>query len=134
MLETPKGFFYLDHRTVDGKYNIITDTHVTPANVHDSIPYLDWLDTLTEKFGFDVERVGLDADYFTASIYKGLFDRDIYGVISYRSSRIILKAIFEKVNSNIIHKLILILILIPALKVRNLGIVQLTVTATRVCF
>lgn len=32
----PKGFFYLDHRTVDAKHAIITDTHVTPANVHDS--------------------------------------------------------------------------------------------------
>jgi len=36
----PKGFFYLDHRTVDGRHAIITDTHVTPANVHDSVPYL----------------------------------------------------------------------------------------------
>lgn len=40
----PKGFFYLDHRTVDGKLGIITDTHTTPANVHDSIVYLDRLD------------------------------------------------------------------------------------------
>ena len=31
----PKGFFYLDHRTVDGRLGIITDTHATPANVHD---------------------------------------------------------------------------------------------------
>ncbi len=35
----PKGFFYLDHRTVDGSHNIITDSHVTPAIVHDSRPY-----------------------------------------------------------------------------------------------
>lgn len=39
-----KGFFYLDHRTVDGRFAIITDTHVTPANVHGSIPYLGRLD------------------------------------------------------------------------------------------
>ena len=32
----PEGFFYLDHRTVDGKFNIITDTFVTTGNVHDS--------------------------------------------------------------------------------------------------
>ena len=31
----PEGFFYLDHRTVDGKCNIITDVYVTPGNVHD---------------------------------------------------------------------------------------------------
>ena len=27
----PTGFFYLDHRTVDDKHNIITDVHVTPC-------------------------------------------------------------------------------------------------------
>ncbi|OWA35552.1 hypothetical protein B9G55_13030 [Saccharibacillus sp. O16] len=36
----PEGFFYLDHRTVDGKYNVITDVYVTAGNVHDSVPYL----------------------------------------------------------------------------------------------
>ena len=36
----PKGFFYLDHRTMDGKHGIITDTFVTPGNVHDSQPYI----------------------------------------------------------------------------------------------
>src|SRR5664279_851478 len=36
----PKGFFYLDHRTVDGRLGIITDTYATPANIHDSIVYL----------------------------------------------------------------------------------------------
>ena len=40
----PKGFFYLDQRTVDGQLGIITDTHLTPANVHDSIVYLERLD------------------------------------------------------------------------------------------
>ncbi|KZM37307.1 transposase, partial [Marinomonas sp. SBI8L] len=33
--QKPKGFFYLDHRTVDSKVNIITDVHVTSGNVHD---------------------------------------------------------------------------------------------------
>lgn len=80
----PKGFFYLDHRTVDLKYSIITDTHVTPANVHDSIPYLKRLDRQRERFGFKTEAVGLDAGYFTPGICKGLEDRDIYGVIGYR--------------------------------------------------
>jgi len=80
----PKGFFFLDHRTVDGKCNIITDVHVTPGNVHDSIPYLARLDRQKERFNFDVQSVGLDAGYFTASICKGLEDRNLYGVISYR--------------------------------------------------
>lgn len=79
----PKGFFYLDHRTVDGKHNIITDSYVTPASVHDSIPYLERLDRQREQFGFAVAAVGLDAGYNTAAICKGLEDRHIYGVIGY---------------------------------------------------
>lgn len=79
----PKGFFYLDHRTVDGKHAIITDSFVTPGNVHDSIPYLSRLDRQRERFGFDVRAVGLDAGYFTAGICKGLEDRGIEGVIGY---------------------------------------------------
>lgn len=80
----PEGFFYLDHRTVDSRYNIITDTHVTAGNVHDSVPYLERLDRQQERFGLAVESVGLDAGYFTAGICKGLEERNIYGVIAYR--------------------------------------------------
>jgi transposase len=79
----PEGFCYLDHRTVDGKYSIITDVHVTPGNVHDSVPYLDRLDRQRERFGFEVENVGLDAGYFTSHICKGLVDRGIYGAMPY---------------------------------------------------
>lgn len=80
----PKGFFYLDHRTVDGKLGIITDTHATPANVHDSIPYLERLDRQRDRFGLDVQAVGLDAGYATAGIARGLEERDIKGVTGYR--------------------------------------------------
>jgi hypothetical protein len=83
----PKGFYYLDHRTVDGKFSIITDTHVTAGNQHDSIPYLERLDYQVNKFGFKVESVGLDAGYSTASICKGLVEREIYGVIGYNRPR-----------------------------------------------
>jgi len=79
----PKGFFYLDHRSVDGLHNIITDSYVTPASVHDSIPYLARLDRQRERFGLPVEAVGLDAGYDTAAICKGLEERKIYGVIGY---------------------------------------------------
>jgi transposase len=80
----PKGFFYLDHRTVDGRLGIITDTYATPANVHDSIVYLGRLDRQRERFGFDVGAVGLDAGYATSGIAKGLAERGIPGVIGYR--------------------------------------------------
>jgi transposase len=80
----PEGFFYLDHRTVDSKYNIITDVHVTPGNVNDVDPYLDRLDTQIKKFGFNVKYVGLDAGYFTNVICKGIADRSITSAIATR--------------------------------------------------
>lgn len=80
----PTGFFYLDHRTVDGTHALITDIHVTPANLHDSVPYLGRLDRMRDRFGFDVAAAGLDAGYFTSAICKGLEERGIYGVIGYR--------------------------------------------------
>ncbi|WP_332699507.1 IS1182 family transposase [Halalkalibacter lacteus] len=80
----PEGFFYLDHRTTDFKYNIITDVHVTPGNVHDSRPYLARLDRQRERFGFKLEAVGLDAGYLTMPICHGLEQRKIMGVIAHR--------------------------------------------------
>jgi len=56
----PKGFFYLDHRTVDGRLGIITDTFATPANVHDSVVYLARLDRQCARFGFAPAAVGLE--------------------------------------------------------------------------
>ncbi|GIN19130.1 hypothetical protein J1TS3_02640 [Siminovitchia fordii] len=66
-------FCYLDHRTTDMKFNIITDAFVTPGNVHDSVPYLERLDRQLKRFGFEVEAVALDSGYLTNPIYKGLF-------------------------------------------------------------
>lgn len=79
----PKGFFYLDHRTVDGKHAIITDTHVTNV-VHDSQPYLARLDRQIQRFGFAVQSVGLDAGYFTPTVCQGLEERTIEAVMGYR--------------------------------------------------
>lgn len=81
----PTGFFYLDHRTVDSKLGIITDTYATPASINDSIPYLARLDRQRQRFAaLDVRAVGLDAGYATAGIAKGLEDRGILGVTGYR--------------------------------------------------
>ena len=77
-------FCYLDHRTTDMKYNIITDVFVTPGNVHDSVPYLSRLDRQVQRFGFNVEAVALDSGYLTNYICKGLSDRNIFGVIAHR--------------------------------------------------
>ncbi len=91
----PEGFFYLDHRTVDGKYNVITDVHVTAGNVHDSVPYLTRLDRQRERFSFQVEAVALDAGYLTNPICRGLEERQIYGVIAHRRFQSV-KGLFPK--------------------------------------
>jgi hypothetical protein len=80
----PEGFFYLDHRTTDLRFNIITDVHVTPGNVHDSMPYVSRLDRQIERFKFKVEAVALDAGHLTNPICKALADRNIFGVIAHR--------------------------------------------------
>jgi len=80
----PKGFFYLEHRTVDAENNIITGVNVTPGNINDATPYLKILDEQIKKYDFDIKFVGLDAGYFTAPICKGLDDRNIQGAIGYR--------------------------------------------------
>ncbi|WHY70205.1 IS1182 family transposase [Fictibacillus enclensis] len=77
-------FCYLDHRTTDMKFNIITDAYVTPGNVHDSVPYLSRLDRQIERFQLGVEAVALDSGYLTTPICKGLYDRTIFGVIAHR--------------------------------------------------
>lgn len=82
--QKPQGFFYLDHRTVDGKYNLIVDTHITPGNVNDSQPYIARLDTTLDKFKLNPITVGLDAGYFTAPVAHLLEERQIAGVFGYR--------------------------------------------------
>ncbi|KFK92266.1 MULTISPECIES: IS1182 family transposase [unclassified Serratia (in: enterobacteria)] len=78
----PKGFFYLDHRTVDGKHGIIIDTHVTPGNVHDSQPFIGRLERQVARFA--LEPVAVDAGYFTAAVCHLTQERGIALVPGYR--------------------------------------------------
>lgn len=82
--QKPEGFFYLDHRTVDGKHNIITDTHVTPGNINDARPYLERLDRQCGRFKLKPLVAALDAGYNTAGVCHGLVERDIEGVVAYK--------------------------------------------------
>ncbi|MNC12218.1 Transposase DDE domain protein [compost metagenome] len=68
----PEGFFYLDHRTVDHKFNMITDVYVTPGNVNDSTVYMERLNRQLETFGFSdtLEAIALDSGYMTPYICK----------------------------------------------------------------
>lgn len=82
--EKPKGFFYLDHRTVDGDYNIIIDTHITPGNVHDAQPFITRIDKIKATFNISPIFAGVDAGYATAPVCYALETREIIGVIGYR--------------------------------------------------
>lgn len=79
-----KGFMYLDHRTVDSKCNIIVDCHITKGNVHDSKPYIERMEHIKKKFGFNIKEVGVDSGYDTLEIKKYFEDNKIFGVIAYR--------------------------------------------------
>ncbi|MGM3189966.1 IS1182 family transposase [Dickeya dadantii subsp. dieffenbachiae] len=80
----PQGFFYLDHRTVDGKHGIITDTHVTPGNVHDSQPYIGRLERQIARFGLEPVAAGVDAGYFTAAVCRLTQEMGVALVPGYR--------------------------------------------------
>lgn len=80
----PKGFFYLDHRTVDSKANIITDVYVTPGNTNDVKPYIERLKLQIEKFQMQVKAVGLDAGYNVSNICKQLHEMGIQAAMGRR--------------------------------------------------
>lgn len=80
-----KGFMYLEHRTVNGKCNIITDSYVTKGNVHDSVVCEERLEYQKEKLDLKINKVGLDSGYDTIEIKKYFEKNDIFGVIQYRS-------------------------------------------------
>ena len=80
-----KGFMYLEHRTVNGKCNIITDAYVTKGNIHDSVVCEDRLEYQKNKLNLNINKVGLDSGYDTLDIKKYFEKENIFGVIQYRS-------------------------------------------------
>jgi len=80
-----KGFMYLEHRTVNGKCNIITDAYVTKGNLHDSVVCTERLEYQKNKLNLNINKVGLDSGYDTYEIKKYFEDNDIFGVVQYRS-------------------------------------------------
>ena len=79
-----KGFMYLEHRTVNGKCNIITDSHVTKGNIHDSVVCTDRLEYQKNKLNLEINKVGLDSGYDNYDIKKYFEENQIFGVIQYR--------------------------------------------------
>lgn len=84
----PEGFFYLDHRTVDPRFNIITDVFMTPGNVNDSVVYIERLKRQIETFGFakTLEAVALDSGYMTPYICEQTCRMKLFAAIAERKA------------------------------------------------
>ena len=80
----PEGFYYLEHRTVDGKANIILDSHVTPGNVHDSQPFIERVKSIEMRYGLWPQAFALDAGYISNEISHFFVSNQIYGVLGYK--------------------------------------------------
>ena len=80
----PEGFYYLEHRTVDGKANVIIDSHVTPGNVHDTQPFIERVHSIHQRFGFWPKVFALDAGYVSNAISHFLVSNNIYAVFGYK--------------------------------------------------
>lgn len=99
--DKPEVFAYLDHRTVDVKYNIITDVFVTAGTANDSSVYFQRLQRQMDTFGFSktIEGVALDAGYMTPNICKKLVDANITAYIGQgkkaESERVLPKSQFK---------------------------------------
>jgi IS5 family transposase len=68
----PKGFHYLAHTTIDAKHGIITDIHVTPANINDHEPFTARLRAQQEKFDLPIQKVGADKGYDRSPVHHAL--------------------------------------------------------------
>lgn len=84
--EKEKGFMYLDHRTVDGRHNIIIDTYITPGNVHDSVPIIERLKYIEENI-LPFNQIALDSGYYNLELMKYLEENEKFSVIAHRRYR-----------------------------------------------
>lgn len=78
----PKGFHYLNHTSLDVEHGIITDIHVTAANINDFQPYVDRIKRQEEKLGLKINKVGADKGYDYPEVHYGLAKRDVIGYIA----------------------------------------------------
>ncbi|MDF2651514.1 MAG: hypothetical protein K0Q73_7319 [Paenibacillus sp.] len=78
----PKGFHYLAHTTFDTKHGIITDIHVTPANMNDHEPFAARLKEQKRKFNLPIQKVGADKGYDRSPVHHALEKLEIEGYIT----------------------------------------------------
>lgn len=78
----PRGYHYLAHTSIDTKYGIITDIHVTPANVNDHEPFTARLKVQKEKFNLQIQKVGADKGYDRSPVHHALEKLGIEGYVA----------------------------------------------------
>lgn len=80
----PDGFHYSEHRTVDSRYNIIVNTHITPANINDTDAIPVTLKQIQQRLGKLPFYMELDAGYHNAAVAHQLAENGIQAVLGYR--------------------------------------------------
>jgi transposase len=83
-MNKPDGFHYLEHRTVDAKRNVITNVHVTAANVNDTEPIPEIAPELKNRLGYLPLFMGLDAGYHSAAVCREFLLRGVTVVVGRR--------------------------------------------------
>jgi Transposase and inactivated derivatives len=83
----PEGFHYLEHRTVDHKFGIITDVHITSGTVNEPVVYIDRLQRQIRTFGFtELEAIALDSGYLTPYVCKKTIGMNLFATIANRKT------------------------------------------------
>lgn len=73
----PTGPYYLSHQSIDPAHGIIVDVAVTPGNTNDSSPYLERIEYMRGRMGFNIKAAGADSAYGTSLICRSLEDMGI---------------------------------------------------------
>ena len=79
----PDGFHYLQHCSVDGRYNFVLDVYVTSAGIADAQALPTCLDRV-DRFALSVEQAGLDAGYNTIRNLRVLSNWGIQAAVAHR--------------------------------------------------
>ncbi len=93
----------MDHRTIDGKYNFITDIYITPGNVMILCHIFErWIDRWTHSI--PVEEVTSMPGSLTMPICQGLKEREIYVISSsFRPRRSVLQIAIQCIQKDMLY-------------------------------
>ena len=80
----PDGFHFSEHRTVDGKHNIVVNVRITPDSINDVEPVPKILKDIEKRLGKLPKFIGLDAGYHNAPTCHQIASLGIQPVAGYR--------------------------------------------------